>query len=171
MPLCGNISTPNGGPWLTLPLSPKQSDDMVSFTDAKEYTKLRCEAFLKQFVEPVKEMAAGFQEVLQPKNPSFSFFWDHVKGRPSNLKHLIEGNQEVDVDGLVRSAEWIGNWSESRKSIFYRCSPPAPGRGRAFFDETFEQVAALLHRFPHSTCRWMGGPPQTTDLGGPWQWL
>ena len=66
----------------------------------------------------VKEMAAGFQEVLQPKNPSFSFFWDHVKGRPSNLKHLIEGNQEVDVDGLVRSAEWIGNWSESRKSIF-----------------------------------------------------
>lgn len=106
------------GPLAHLASSPKQSDDMVSFTDAKEYTKLRCEAFLKQFVEPVKEMAAGFQEVLQPKNPSFSFFWDHVKGRPSNLKHLIEGNQEVDVDGLVRSAEWIGNWSESRKSIF-----------------------------------------------------
>ena len=106
------------GPLAHLASSPKKVDDLVSFTDAKEYTKLRCEAVLKQFAEPVKEIAKGFQEVLQIENGSFSFFWDEVERTPSRLKQLIEGNPEVSVDEILESTTWEGKWTKKRKLVF-----------------------------------------------------
>lgn len=99
------------------PFAPKgaKADDSVPFEAAKDFTEKRCQATWKSFAQPVMQMVKGFREVI----PADSGFWPLLNEDWTKLKHLLEGNSDVDVDALLKKVQWEGwqDWSDEEKAV------------------------------------------------------
>eukprot|EP00438_Fugacium_kawagutii_P030149 Skav235171 [mRNA] locus=scaffold721:184318:185487:- [translate_table: standard] len=101
--------------WLSWgPFAPSgtKAEDAVPFEMAKDFTEKRCEAAWKSFADPVSYMVKGFREVI----PGDSGFWPLLKDW-TQLKHLLEGNSDVDVDALLENVEWGWGWNDENKAV------------------------------------------------------
>ena len=94
-------------------LQGSDSNESIPFEHAREYTQQKClEVWNRDVVEPVEAIVKGFREMIPAET-----FWKKLKGA-SQLKRLIEGSQEVDVDNFLARVVWQGGpWSGADRQV------------------------------------------------------
>ena len=98
--------------WGSLAPNGSEPSDLVPLDSAREYTQQKClEVWNRDVVEPVEAIVKGFREMIPAET-----FWKKLKGA-SQLKRLIEGSQEVDVDNFLARVVWQGPWSEADRQV------------------------------------------------------
>lgn len=88
-----------------------KAEDFVPFERAREFTMLQCKSRWEQYFQaPLAAMVKGFRQVIS--DPTF---WKQADSKA--LKHLVEGDSEINVPRMSEAIEFEGKWTDAQKQV------------------------------------------------------